>query len=187
VVPKLGNPYNVSGGVFNFRRVRIGTGKLVRGQGSKPMVWLVNETFEVFGTLSVRGGDGTHVTTSGTADMPKAGGFGACGGGDGGAGSPSAIERDGFGGTGRGPLQVANGGGEGGRLACDAGCSRGSGGGGGSLATQGDPHFKQKVAPVGTFPAGTPTNVTPVFQQQDGLGGLGCTGASGTVTRSLAG
>ena len=36
--------------------------------------------------------------------------------------------------------------GRGGTMSCTAGCGRGSGGGGGSLATQGDPNFKQKIA-----------------------------------------
>ncbi|MBX3461896.1 MAG: hypothetical protein KF830_01910 [Planctomycetes bacterium] len=187
VVPKQGSPYNVSGGVFNFKNVRIGAGKTVRGQGSNPMVWLVSEKFEVFGTLSVRGGDGTRVESVGNADVPKDGGIGVCGGGDGGAGSPSATLRDAAGGTGRGPLQATGQGGTGGLLSCRAGCNRGSGGGGGSLATQGDPNYKQKVAAVGTFPAGTPTNVQPVFQQQTGLGGLGCIGAAGAVTRDVNG
>ena len=187
VVPKEGSPYNVSGGVFNFKSVRIGPNQIVRGQGSNPMVWLVNESFVVEGTLSVRGGDGQLVDSSGNADVPKAGGPGVCGGGDGGAGSPSSTQRDEIGGTGRGPLQAAGLGGVGGLLSCAPGCNRGSGGGGGSLATQGDPHYKQKVAPVLTFPAANPTNERPVFQQQTGLGGLGCTGAAGTPSRSLNG
>jgi len=187
VVPKQGAAYNVSGGVFNFKKVRIGSGKTVSGQGSNPMVWLVSESFTIEGTLSVRGGDGQRVESSGNADVPKAGGFGHCGGGDGGAGSPSGSLRDENGGTGRGPLQATGLGGAGGRLSCTAGCQRGSGGGGGSLATQGDPNYKQKVQASGTFPTPVPTNVQPILQQQTGVGGLGCTGAAGTITRALNG
>ncbi len=182
VTPKVGAPYNVSGGVFNFRNVKIPAGKAVRGQGSNPMVWLVSGSFEVAGTLSVRGGDGTRVTTSGNANVPKAGGAGACGGGDGGAGSPSTTGRDLQGATGNGPLQVSGGGGLGGAMPCLPGCGRGAGGGGGALATQGDPNFKQK-----TTAPNPPATTFALFQQQTGDGGNGCIGASGAVTRSLQG
>ncbi len=187
VVPKQGSPYNVSGGVFNFKSVNIGANKTVQGQGSNPMVWLVNESFTVAGTLSVRGGDGTRVESSGNANVPKDGGVGQCGGGDGGAGSPSTTQRDEHGGDGRGPLQATGQGGIGGLLSYTAGCNRGSGGGGGSLATQGDPNYKQKVQASGTYPVGSPTNIQPILQQQSGVGGLGCTGAAGAVTRGLNG
>jgi hypothetical protein len=179
VTPKVGAPYNVSGGVFNFRNVKIPANRVVRGQGSNPMVFLVSGSFEVAGTLSVRGGDGTRVSTSASANVPKAGGAGVCGGGDGGSGSPSTTQRDIAGGNGRGPLQVANGGGTGGALSCTAGCGRGSGGGGGSMATQGDPNFKIKTQP--------PAPTFPVFPQQTGTGGSGCIGAAGAVTRNLQG
>jgi hypothetical protein len=182
VTPRVGATYNVSGGVFNFRNVLIPEGVTVLGRGTNPMVWLCSGKFEVRGTLSVRGGDGTRVSTLASANVPKAGGVGACGGGDGGAGSPSASQRDEFGGTGNGPLQRALGGGTGGRLACFAGCtSRGSGGGGGSLATQGDPNYLTKTTPVGTG------NPQPIFQQQTGTGGQGCLGIGGSATRQLAG
>ncbi|MCB9877400.1 MAG: hypothetical protein H6835_07340 [Planctomycetes bacterium] len=186
VTPKNGAPFNVSGGVFNFRNVVIPAGKTVKGQGTKPMVWLVSGSFEVSGTLSVRGGDGVRVLTSGTADSPKAGGAGACGGGDGGDGSPSSTQRDIAGGTGNGPLQVANRGGVGGTLSCTAGCNRGSGGGGGSLATQGDPNYKLTTIAPGTAPPNN-DNVFPIFPQQTGIGGQGCVGLAGTVTRVLEG
>ncbi|MBL9079832.1 MAG: hypothetical protein JNL08_20205 [Planctomycetes bacterium] len=186
VVPKLGSAYNVSGGVFNFRSVNIAMGKTVLGQGSNPMVWLVSETFNIDGTLSVQGGNGERVESTGNADVAKAGGIGVCGGGDGGAGSPSTTQRDEFGGKGRGPLQVNGGGGAGGLLSCAGGCLRGSGGGGGALATQGDPNYKQKVVPVGAFPPNN-NNERPIFQQQTGVGGFGCVGQAGTLTRSLNG
>ena len=186
VTPKAGTPYNVSGGVFNFKNVKIPAGVTVQGQGTNPMVFLVSGSFEIEGTLSVRGGDGARVDSSATANLPKAGGAGACSGGDGGAGSPSATQRDLQGGTGKGPRQVAGGGGIGGRLACTAGCGRGSGGGGGALATQGDPNYKQKTIAAGAGP-GNPPNPQPIFQQQVGIGGNGCDGAAGTVTRTLTG
>ncbi|MEO6593584.1 MAG: Ig-like domain-containing protein, partial [Planctomycetota bacterium] len=167
VVPKTGSAYNVSGGVFNFKNVTIGSGKTVRGQGNNPMVWLVSGTFDVAGTLSVRAGDGTIVDAAGSANLPKPGGVGTCGGGDGGAGSPSATQRDSFGGAGNGPSQVSGAGGGGGALACTAGCTRGSGGGGGSMSTQGDPNYKQKTLAAGSQPAPA-TNPFPIFQQQVG-------------------
>lgn len=180
VIPANGAPFNVSGGVFNFRNVTIGQGKVVKGVGSNPMVWLVSGTFTVAGTLSVDGGDGTRVTTSGNAYLPKAGGVGACGGGDGGAGSPSATGRDEQGGTGNGPLQAPGQGGAGGALACET-CTRGAGGGGGSFVTQGDPNFKKKA----TVPAAP--LVFTIFPQQIGLGGNGCIGVAGAATRNVAG
>lgn len=180
VTPKAGVPYNVSGGVFNFKNVKIPQGVTVRGQGTNPMVWLVSGTFEVAGNLSVRGGDGEKAMSLASANFPKAGGYGACGGGDGGAGSPSSTQRDLAGATGNGPLQQALKGGTGGKLSYAAGCNRGSGGGGGALATQGDPHYRQKTQPAGTTPL-------PVFQQQTGLGGPGCTGAAGNANRQLDG
>ena len=191
VQPQNGSAYNVSGGVFNFRSVNIPAGRTVQGQGTNPMVWLVSETFEVSGTLSVRGGDGQRVNTSGNANVAKDGGAGVCGGGDGGAGSPSSTLRDIGGAPGNGPLQAAEQGGRGGTLACSAGCGRGSGGGGGSLSTQGDPGFKQLIRPAGTVPIGSgnppPLNPFAIFQQQTGAGGRGCIGPAGTVTRVLEG
>jgi hypothetical protein len=182
VTPKAGVPYNVSGGVFNFKNVKIPQGVTVRGQGTNPMVWLVSGTFEVAGDLSVRGGDGTRANTIASANTPKAGGYGACGGGDGGAGSPSTTLRDEVGGTGNGPLQKALGGGTGGRLSCAAGCGRGSGGGGGALATQGDPNYRTK-----SVEANPPATSQPTFVQQTGTGGQGCTGNAGSSSRQLSG
>ena len=182
VQPAVGTAYNVSGGVFNFKNVNIGPGKTVRGQGSNPMVWLVSGSFVVGGTLSVNGGQGTRVQQVGNANVPKPGGAGVCGGGNGGSGSPSTTSRDAAGETGNGPLQVALGGGVGGSLACSTICTRGSGGGGGALATQGDPNYKRvQLAPS---PPGT---VFPKFPQQTGVGGSGCPGLSGVTTRTLFG
>lgn len=184
ITPKVGAPFGVTGGVFNFKNVKIPQGVTVRGQGTNPMVWLVSGTFEVAGTLSVRGGDGVRVTTTAAADVAKAGGAGVCGGGDGGAGSPQTRQRSGSGATGNGPLQQPLRGGVGGTLSCFSYCMRGSGGGGGSLATQGDPNFLSKTVAAG---AATPPNNQPIFGQQTGTGGLGCTGAGGAATRQLAG
>ena len=181
VTPKEGAPFNVAGGQFNFKNVKIPAGRTVRGTGSNPLVFLVTGSFEVAGTLSVRGGDGTRVTTSGNANVPKAGGAGVCGGGDGGAGSPSTTLRDLKGGNGNGPLQASGKGGIGGALSCIAGCNRGAGGGGGSLATQGDPNFKQKTQPPSA------TQVFSIFQQQTGVGGNGCLGVAGAASRQLQG
>src|SRR5262249_2409474 len=94
---------------------------------------------------------------------------GACGGGNGGRGSanstgPTYPETE----AGYGPFQVPDKGGRGGKMSCEATCQRGSGGGGGSMATQGDPYFKSK------WPGGTSTT----FVQQVGRGGYGCNGTS---------
>jgi len=165
IQPKNGQPFNVSGGVFNFNNVTIPAGVSVQGTGSKPMVWLVAQDFTVSGLLSVRGGDGDRVNTLNSANFPAAGGIGQCGGGNGGRGSPNGTARSPEGEAGFGPGQIPAGGGRPGRLACTAGCSIGSGGGGGSFATAGDPWFK-----------------TSGYPQVNGLGGSGC-GAS----RSLPG
>jgi hypothetical protein len=77
--------------------------------------------------------------------------------------------------AGFGWFQAPAGGGGPARIGCVAGCGRGSGGGGGSLATQGDPWYKQQ--------AGTGTT----FQQQRGIGGQGCNGGAGAATRNLPG
>ena len=148
IQPKNGQPFNVSGGVFNFNNVTIPAGVNVQGTGSRPMVWLVNEDFTVGGVLTVRGGDGDRVNTLNSANFPAAGGIGQCGGGNGGRGSPSGTARSPEGEAGFGPGQIPGGGGRPGRLDCVASCPRGSGGGGGSFATQGDPWY-----PIQSFQA----------------------------------
>jgi hypothetical protein len=184
IVPKSGLPFNVNGGVFNFQNVTIPQGVSVKGQGPNPMVWLVSGDFRVAGELSVAGGNGARVDTLNSANFAKAGGVGVCGGGNGGDGTPSATLRDLRGANGNGPLQLPGQGGGGGRLACVAGCytgsgynssGGGSGGGGGSMATQGDPWWRQ--------PAGTGT----AFQQRAGHGGMGCSGTWTARTGVLAG
>lgn len=175
VIPSNGSPFNVSGGVFNFRNVTIPAGVRVNGVGSNPMVWLVTGDFRVAGELSVRGGNGQRVDTLNSANFPSAGGVGVCAGGNGGKGSPSGTQRDLSGQAGFGPFQRTGGGGRPGQLSCQAACGRGSGGGGGSMSTQGDPFYKQL--------AGTGTT----FQQQRGVGGQGCQGAAGSASRSLQG
>jgi hypothetical protein len=79
-------------------------------------------------------------------------------------------------------MQIPGGGGAGGLLSCAVGCGRGAGGGGGSLATQGDPNFKQKV-----LPPNSPNNAQAIFQQQTGKGGNGCVGAAGAAARVVEG
>ncbi|MBX3461947.1 MAG: hypothetical protein KF830_02165 [Planctomycetes bacterium] len=194
ITPKSGLPFTVSGGVFNFRNVRIPSGVNVIGQGPNPMVWLCSGSFVVEGTLTVRGGNGARVDTLQAANFAKAGGVGVCGGGNGGDGTPSATQRDLRGGTGRGPLQTPGKGGRGGYNSCFSGCytgsgydgsGGGSGGGGGTLATQGDPWYR------GTVPANINPNVPPTlntaFQQVRGFGGSGCSGTSGARTAFLTG
>jgi len=175
VIPANGPPFSVSGGVFNFRNVTIRAGVFVQGLGTNPMVWLVNGNFNIDGQLSVDGGQGERVNTLNSANFPAGGGPGVCGGGRGGDGSPSGTQRDLTGQSGFGPRQRPGGGGGPGRMACTTGCSRGSGGGGGSMATQGDPWYHA--------PATSGTS----FQQRVGRGGQGCDGASGATTRSLQG
>ncbi len=175
IVPRDGPAFNVSGGVFNFRDVFIPNGVNVIGEGTKPMVWLVNRNFRVAGTLTVRGGDGDRVNVLNSANFPTAGGPGTCGGGTGGRGSPNSTSRSMQGEAGFGPGNVPGAGGRAGLLSCQGGCNVGSGGGGGSLATQGDPWYKRQPG------SGT------AFQQVLGTGGNGCNGAAGNPTRSLSG
>lgn len=175
VVPSNGPPFNVSGGQFNFKSVRIPENVIVKGQGTRPMVWLVRDEFRVDGLLSVRGGDGARVDTLNSANYPTPGGVGVTGGGNGGKGSPSSTSRSLQGEAGFGANQVPARGGGAGRLSCTGGCNLGSGGGGGSLATPGDPFYKE-IRGAGSL-----------FQQQEGLGGNGCTGNAGAASRTLAG
>ncbi len=175
VVPSNGVPFNVSGGVFNFKNVTIPNGVTVRGQGTRPMVWLVSNDFTVAGLLTVSGGGGDRVNTLNSANFPSAGGVGPCNAGNGGKGSPNSLARSMQAEAGFGAGQIPGGGGGGGLIACVVGCGRGSGGGGGSLSTQGDPFYKSLAGP------GT------AFQQQVGRGGQGCAGAAGSSTRNLNG
>ncbi|MEO0480708.1 MAG: Ig-like domain-containing protein [Planctomycetota bacterium] len=165
-------PINVPGGVFQFREVTIPEGVTVRGEGTNPMVWLVNGDFTVNGTLTVRGGDGDRVDTLNSANFPTAAGSGVAGGGAGGAGSPMSNDRSLKGEDGFGPFNATSGGGEGGDTATIA-CGRGAGGGGGGFTTEGDP----------TYP---PATVVP-WPQVLGDGGPGCNGLNGATTRVLAG
>ncbi|MBK8098192.1 MAG: hypothetical protein IPK26_13855 [Planctomycetes bacterium] len=174
VTPENGPSYNVSGGVFEFRNVTIPAGVRVQGLGRNPLVILCSGNMTIAGELSVRGGDGQRVNTLRSANFPAAGGVGVCTGGNGGAGSLSGNTRDRRGQNGFGAFQVPGDGGVGGELACGP-CRRGSGGGGGSFATQGDPWYKRLAGP------GT------VFPQQLGAGGRGCVGAAGAATRTMAG
>ncbi|MEY4829015.1 MAG: hypothetical protein RLZZ562_811 [Planctomycetota bacterium] len=175
VQPSNGPAFNVSGGQFNFKSVRIPENVIVKGQGTRPMVWLVRDEFRVDGLLSVRGGDGDRVNTLNSANFPTAGGVGVCAGGNGGKGSPSSTQRSPQGEAGFGANQAPAKGGQPGRISCGSPCNLGSGGGGGSLATQGDPFYKE-LRGTGSL-----------FQQQEGLGGNGCTGNAGATTRTLAG
>src|SRR5262245_36239674 len=180
IEPANGLPFNVSGGVFNFKDVTISENVIVKGQGTRPMVWLASGNFIVNGKLSVRGGDGVRVNTLNSANFPSAGGVGVCGGGDGGKGSPISTARSFAGQSGFGPNQKPGAGGGGGQLSCNTACNRGSGGGGGSLATQGDPWY-------GTIPARQRMSGGTGFQQVDGIGGAGCLGIANAASRTLAG
>lgn len=173
IQPTTGPPINVTGGVFQFRDVLIPEGITVQGEGSNPMVWLVTGNFTVNGKLSVDGYDGERVDTIGAANFPARGGQGNCGGGNGGAGSPNTTGPSRSGEPGYGPGQVPGGGGQGGLISTSLACNRGSAGGGGAYATQGDPHYKVKS------PGGNQ------FTQQLGAGGWGCQGASGSASRVL--
>ena len=145
VVPKNGPPLTVTGGVFRFRNITIPEGKVVRGVGSNPMVWLATGQVDVKGHLHVDGGDGGQVDTLNGANFPTAGGTGVCTGGNGGKGSPDTADTSQKGENGFGPLQRPNQGGEGADVACQgAGSQYGAGGGGGSHATKGDAEFRSR-------------------------------------------
>ena len=171
--PTTGPAITVTGGVFVFRNVTIPNGSTVVGRGSKPMVWITT-SMQVDGRLSVDGGDGEKVVTLNSPSVPAVGGRGGAAGGDGGRGSPQIALRSLAGQPGNGPGNTPGLGGGGGLLGIP-GCNRGSGGGGGAFATIGDPWFK---VPQG---AGT------AFLQRSGIGGFGCTGPSGSQTRTLVG
>jgi len=175
ITPYNSQPINVTGGVFTFKSVLINAGVTVRGTGSKPMVWCISGDFIVNGSLVVDGTDGDRVNVLGSANFPTPGGVGNCGGGNGGRGSPNTSGQSVTGEPGFGPGQLTSWGGQGGQLSYNnTTCGRGSGGGGGTFATVGAPYFKAKA--IGSS-----------FVQQIGQGGYGCTGQSGTPTRTLPG
>ncbi|MEZ5963391.1 MAG: hypothetical protein R3F56_06040 [Planctomycetota bacterium] len=167
---RAGRSLNVSGGVFQFRNVTIPAGYTVTGEGSKPMVWLVTGDMTIAGTLTVNGNDGERVSST-SADLPSAGGSGQCGGGRGGRGSVLTSERTKRAESGFGPDNEPAGGGEGGQHSCEASslnnCRIGSGGGGGSFASKGDPDFYTR------FPIFRGTG-TGLFDSQSGDGRVGC-------------
>jgi len=165
-------PINVSGGLFFFDTVTIPAGATVVGTGPNPMIWVVNDMI-VDGRLSADGGDGARVDTLSSAQFAKSGGVGGPAGGNGGAGTPATTAQSLYGQSGFGPGNAPGLGGRGGLLSFVAACGRGSGGGGGSFATAGDPWFRT--------PAGTGTS----FLQRAGNGGMGCLGVSGSANRTL--
>jgi hypothetical protein len=171
--PTTGPAITVDGGVFVFRNVTIPNGSTVIGRGSRPMVWITT-TMRVDGRLSVDGEDGQKVDTLNAPFVPATGGRGGAAGGDGGRGSPQIALRSLAGQPGNGPGNTPGLGGGGGLLASPQ-CALGSGGGGGAFATIGDPWFKAS--------AGTGT----AFVQRGGIGGFGCDGISGAVSRTLVG
>ena len=177
ITPTGAPPINVAGGVFSFRNVTIQNGVTVRGTGSRPMVWLVTEDFtiETGGTLTVDGGAGTRVNTLRSANFPASGGAGVCTGGKGGAGSPNSTGRSPVGEPGFGANQTPGIGGGGGNGSPSSPCGKGAGGGGGSFATAGDPWYKNDAGNGTAYP------------QPKGQGGYGCTGSSGSGSRSLEG
>lgn len=163
IQPTVGPPIRVRGGVFVFRSVTIPSGVLVRGVGSRPMVWVVQQDFRVDGLMSVNGGDGERVDTLNSANFPTAGGTAGAAAGDGGFGSPLWFDRSPTGQPGFGPLRIPAYGGGGGLLSCVPSCGRGSGGGGGAFATQGD---------IDHLLGATP------WSQVTGTGGAGCLNGS---------
>jgi hypothetical protein len=167
ISPTNGAPFNVSGGVFQFRNVTIPAGVSVRGVGSKPMVWLVTGDFIVEGEITVAGGAGARVDTLFSANFPTAGGVGVCGGGNGGRGSPSTNSVDQQGEAGYGADQTPGAGGLGGWHTCRVSrTSVGGGGGGGSFSTFGDPYYY-----LGFTPGPTPA----VMLGRGGRMGIGST------------
>jgi hypothetical protein len=174
IQPTSGPPFPVIGGVFQFRNVTIPVGTIVRGVGSRPMIWLC-DTMTIGGTLSVAGADGEHVNTLNSANIPAAGGAGGAAGGAGGLGSPQIAQRSFAGQSAQGPGRVAALGGTGGLLGIGLAIAFAAGGGGGAFATQGDPNY-----PVHWI------NGTS-FVEQLGLGGFGGSGVSGSATRTLPG
>lgn len=173
-------PQTFHGGVFKMRNLHVPAGCIVRAVGSKPLVFVVEGEARIDGVIDASGSNDSsrwfHMY-AGPADRPiqdtprplivpagPAGGSGA-----------RHLEfevgiavRDGSPAPG-----TAGTGGRGGLFGCGT-CRDGSGAGGGAMATQGDPWFP--AAAFGTS-----------FVQRTGSGGLGCVGASGSPTRTLAG
>jgi hypothetical protein len=171
--PTSGGPITVTGGVFRFRNVTVPVGSVVRGVGSHPMIWIVDNMI-VAGDLTVSGEDGIRVNTLQSPGFPTPGGRGGAAGGNGGSGSPQLSAHSFAGQAGNGPGNGPGLGGTGGLIGMN-GVLRGSGGGGGSFGTAGDPYFFSQWA------GGS------AFVQQLGIGGYGNVGASGAATRSLPG
>jgi hypothetical protein len=153
----------VKGGIFVFRNVTIPAGTVVRGDGKNPLVFVIAGTFKLNGELTVRGGDGQVSDDLQTtkAHIPISGGKGVCGGGNGGRGSSQTTNRSYVGEAGHGPFGFPGFGGKGGLINCaNPTCGIGSGGGGGSFATAGDPYYQIKT--------------TTYFKQPLGFGAYGC-------------
>ena len=141
---KKGRLVTIVNGIYVFRNVRIPRGVTIRGTGAHPMIWVVTGDFRVDGRLSVDGRDGAHVNTLNAANFPTPGGAAGPAGGDGGRGSPSSTRRSFAGEAGNGPYQFPRIGGVGAPALLGIGLSlQAPGGGGGSFALVGDPHYRR--------------------------------------------
>lgn len=178
ITPVNGVPFDVAGGVFEFRNVTIPRGVRVTVSGTKSMIWRVTGDFVVEGELDLSGGPGQSVSFAFNPRPSAYGGVASCGGGSGGRSSPVEGDTSRQGEDGFGAYQEPGGGGIGGAHSCTRlACVRGGGGGGGSFATQGDPHYY--LAWLGT-PPGLPTVGL-------GRGGRMCGGTPPTGPQAPAG
>jgi hypothetical protein len=137
------------GGVFPLRSLGIKQGVSVRAIGENPLVFLVDGPVQIDGTLSVSGSDGANSSQghngSARGCTMVSGGKGGPAAGDGGASLTGITSTIGRGEEGHSSPGFAGGGGQGGRVGCSY--HRGSGGGGGTLSTPGDPDFYGQSSP----------------------------------------
>ena len=129
-----------TGGLFVFNQIRIDRGIHVSARGPNPLILVALGDVVVDGILEGDGRDGPHVNTLNSANYPAPGGIGGPAGGRGGAGSPQPKNRSLAGQRGQGPMGIPGLGGIGGSGVAST-ISYAAGGGGGSFATIGDPHF----------------------------------------------
>jgi hypothetical protein len=177
------------GGVLHMKNLHIHAGQVVRGTGPNPLVLVVDGDAVIDGLLSVSGADAQQFLLGqyrgpGDWSLPGSGSGGSGGtavvpgptGGPGGSNGGHLPATASLEATvdGSSPSAAPGAGGIGGPHGCDD-CTRSAGGGGGSMATAGDPWFPS--------PAGSGTQ----FVQRRGDGGYGCSGNSGAISRILAG
>ncbi len=179
-------PRTFAGGVLHVRNLHIRAGDFVQARGPNPLVLVVAGDARIDGTLSVAGAHAVLATNAGQyrgpGDLPPGtnvpnppGTFAwwnsaGAGGGHGGT-MPLGCRLDTVA-PGQDAVAAPGTGGAGGRWDCPA--IRSSGGGGGAMATYGDPWYPSAALPN-------------LFPQRSGHGGRGGPGSAGALSRALLG